>query len=169
MRALTSNLGFLWRAVRQRGRERATRNHRGVEFRNIEEKEREEQGEGTGKGWGRGWGGGGIGKGEGIDNGEPGVTAILYLARHDRVNELRLRGGPIMGLFLSSGPPSLRELQSDLTKWLHFGYHCAAILRRLSNFLNSCAIFAIAVVNFEMFRQRSWKIYKCKNILSNNG
>jgi len=31
---------------------------------------------------------------EGIDNGEPGVTAILYLARHDRVNELSLRGGP---------------------------------------------------------------------------
>jgi len=65
---------------------------------------------------GEGRGGGGIGKGEGIDNGEPGVTAILYLARRDRVNELRLRGGPIMGLFLSSGPPSLRELQSDLTK-----------------------------------------------------
>ncbi|EZA59490.1 hypothetical protein X777_00333 [Ooceraea biroi] len=26
-----------------------------------------------------------------------GVTAILYLARHDRVNELRLRGGPTVG------------------------------------------------------------------------
>lgn len=33
-----------------------------------------------------------------------GVTAILYLARHDRVNELCLRGGPTMGYSLPSGP-----------------------------------------------------------------
>lgn len=98
-----------------RGRERATRNQRGVEFRGYRgerekggergEKERERaRGQTVIREEGR----------EGIDNGEPGVTAILYLARHDRVNELSLRGGPTAGYpFPSLGLSLLRELRPD--------------------------------------------------------
>lgn len=73
------------RAVRARSEkregERATRNRRGVEFRGY----RRERERGMGK------------KGEGNRQWGTGVTAILYLARRDRVNELRLRGGPTAG------------------------------------------------------------------------
>lgn len=138
-----------------RGCEKATRNQRGVEFRGYRKergrkREKERAGERRfGKKGARG----------STTGGNRGVTAILYLARHDRVNELSLRGGPTGGdtlfpLVLPRPPANYDPTPGEIVA---FRRRAAIIARcsldRRSHFANSRIVIRAKSLLLPVIRQ----------------